>query len=77
MIRPGFVQQPQPQTVLQGQTAIFSVVVTGAPPIYYRWIRGGTPYLTSSVPILVLTNNPVGLQHPRGGHEHGDGTWRS
>jgi hypothetical protein len=56
LIRPGFVQQPQALTVLQGQTAIFTVVVTGAPPIYYRWIRGGTPYVTSSVPVLVLTN---------------------
>ncbi|HWN94271.1 MAG TPA: lamin tail domain-containing protein, partial [Methylomirabilota bacterium] len=56
LVRPGFVQQPQPQTVLQGQTATFSVVATGAPPIWFRWIRGGIPYLTNSVPLLVLTN---------------------
>ncbi|HWN95353.1 MAG TPA: hypothetical protein VNT99_10005, partial [Methylomirabilota bacterium] len=56
LVRPGFVQQPQSMTVVQGGSAVFSVVVTGAPPIYYRWIRGGTPYLTSSVPYLVLTD---------------------
>jgi hypothetical protein len=61
LIRPGYVQQPQAITVLQGQTAIFSVVVTGAPPIWYRWIRGGTPYVTSSVPVLVLTNNQASV----------------
>jgi hypothetical protein len=56
LIRPGFVQQPLAQTVVQGGSAVFSVIVTGAPPIWYRWIRGGTPYVTSSVPVLVLTN---------------------
>ncbi len=56
LVRPGYVQQPQPVTIVQGGTAVFSVVVTGAPPIYFRWIRGGTPYLTSSVPYLILTN---------------------
>ncbi|HWN96223.1 MAG TPA: CotH kinase family protein, partial [Methylomirabilota bacterium] len=56
LIRPGFVQQPLAQTVLQGQNATFSVVVTGAPPIWFRWIRGGSPYITSSVPVLTLTN---------------------
>jgi hypothetical protein len=60
LVRPGFVQQPQPQTILQGQTAAFSVVVTGAPPIWYRWIRAGTPILTNDVPVLVLTNCQAG-----------------
>ncbi|HWN93701.1 MAG TPA: M36 family metallopeptidase [Methylomirabilota bacterium] len=59
IVRPGFVEQPQPQTVLQGQSAAFSVVVTGAPPLYYRWIRGGLPYATSSVPMMVFTNNQI------------------
>ncbi len=61
LVRPGFAQQPQPQTVLQGQTAIFSVVVTGAPPIWFRWIRGGTPWFTNDVPLLVLTNCQVSV----------------
>ncbi len=57
LIRPTILVQPQSQTVAQGQTAVFTVVASGAPPLYYRWIRGGFPYLTSSVPMLVLTNN--------------------
>ncbi len=56
LIRPGYLEDLVPVTVAQGQTAVFSVMVTGAPPIWYRWIRGGSPYITSSVPILVLTN---------------------
>jgi ABC-type molybdate transport system substrate-binding protein len=56
-----FVQQPQPVTVLQGQPATFSVVVTGTPPFMYRWIRGGIPYVTSSVPTLTLTNNQTNV----------------
>jgi uncharacterized repeat protein (TIGR01451 family) len=59
LVRPGFVQQPQPVTVLQGRPAMFTVVVTGAPPLYYRWIRGGLPYLTNTVPMVVFSNNQV------------------
>ena len=55
-VPPVFMQQPVTQIVLQGQTAIFSTIVTGAPPLYYRWIRGGIGYVTSSVPFIVLTN---------------------
>src|SRR5262245_38862093 len=61
LVRPVIVTQPQSQTVVQGGTAIFSVVATGAPPIYYRWIRNGFAYLTSSVPFLVLTNCQTNL----------------
>ncbi len=57
LVRPSIVTQPQSQTVAQGQTAFFTVVATGAQPLFYRWFRGGFPYLTSSVPFLVLTNN--------------------
>ncbi|HWN93602.1 MAG TPA: lamin tail domain-containing protein, partial [Methylomirabilota bacterium] len=60
LVRPGFVVQPQALTLLQEQSATFRVVVTGAPPIYYRWIRAGTPYLTNDVPCLTLTNVLVG-----------------
>ena len=55
-VPPVFMQMPVTQTVLQGQTAIFSTTVTGAPPIYYRWIRSGIGVATSSVPFLILTN---------------------
>jgi len=54
--RPVILTHPQPQTVLQGQVAIFSVVATGTPPLYYRWTLDGLPYATSSIPALILTD---------------------
>jgi hypothetical protein len=59
LIRPGFVVQPRPQTVLEGKPATFSVVVTGAPPIYYRWIRNGVPIETNLSAAFVFKNNFV------------------
>ncbi len=38
---PLIVTQPQPQTVLEGEAAEFSVVVTGAAPLRYQWRRNG------------------------------------
>ncbi len=59
LIRPVITNQPVALTVLQGGTAIFTV--TAGPnhplnPLAYRWLRGGIPILTSTVPMLVLTN---------------------
>ena len=56
MVKPGIVSHITSQTVLQGGTATFSLVVTGAPPIWYRWIRNSTGYATTSVPVLIITN---------------------
>jgi len=56
LIKPGIVTPPQPQTVLQGGTAIFSCVATGGPPLSYRWISNGTVFVVTSAPFLVLTN---------------------
>jgi hypothetical protein len=58
LVRPGIVIHIQPQTVLQGQNATFSLVATGAPPLGYRWIRNGgsLPGATTAVPVLVITN---------------------
>jgi hypothetical protein len=56
LVKPFVTSHIQPATVLQGGTAVFSLVATGAPTIWYRWLRGGTAVLTSSVPMLVLTN---------------------
>ena len=64
LVRPGFVMPPQPVTVVHGGTAIFSVVATGAPPLYYRWVRNGVGILTSSVPTLILTNVQLGNPNP-------------
>jgi hypothetical protein len=58
-VRPGFTNQPQPQTVLQGGTAVFRLLAGPNHPLVplaYRWIRGGASYFTSSVPYLVLSN---------------------
>src|SRR4030095_914841 len=46
------------QTVMQGANATFSLVATGAPPLWYRWIRNGGSILgaTTTVPALGITN---------------------
>ena len=64
MVRPGFIVHPTPVVVVQGGTAVFSVVATGAPPLFYRWIRNGQGILTSTVPVLVLTNVPLANPNP-------------
>ncbi len=58
LVRPGIVTHITSQTVLQGQNATFSLVATGAPPLWYRWIRNGgsIPGATTSVPVLVISN---------------------
>jgi len=64
LVRPGFTVQPVPVTIAQGGTAVFSVMATGAPPLYYRWIRNGVGIQTSTVPVLVLTNVQIGNPNP-------------
>jgi uncharacterized repeat protein (TIGR01451 family) len=56
LIRPGFLVQPASQTTVQGGSAVFTAIATGAPPIWYRWIRSGTSVLTNNTGIFVLTN---------------------
>ncbi len=60
MLRVGIVTHLQNMSVLQGGTVTFSVVATGAPPLWYRWIRGGAAFLTNQSPTLTLTNVQVG-----------------
>jgi len=55
-VYPVFVLNPRPQTVLQGGTATFTAIATGAPPIWYRWQRSGTFVATNDTGVLVLTN---------------------
>jgi len=55
-ILPGIVMQPVGTTNLQWQTATFSVIATGAPPLNYRWLRNGVNYLSNAPPTLVITN---------------------
>ncbi len=58
LVRPFVTQHIVSQSVLQGQNITFSLVATGAPPLWYRWIRAGgsLPGATTSVPALTLTN---------------------
>ncbi len=58
LVRPFVTQHITSQSVLQGQNITFSLMATGAPPLWYRWIRGGGSLLgaTTSVPVLVITN---------------------
>ena len=56
LIKPGIVMQPVGTTNLQWQTATFSVIATGAPPLSYRWIRQGINFLSNAPPTLVISN---------------------
>jgi hypothetical protein len=69
-IRPGIALNPLPQAVIQGQSATFICVATGAPPIVYRWLTNGVGYVTNTSGIFVFPNaqlnftvraNPVNL----------------
>jgi hypothetical protein len=55
-VRPGIVDQPGPQTVIQGGTARFTLYATGAPPLYYRWLRSGVLVVSNTFPEFVITN---------------------
>jgi hypothetical protein len=56
LVRPFIVTGPAPTTVLQGQTAMLTVIATGAPPLYFRWIRNGILWGSNLFPDLVITN---------------------
>jgi hypothetical protein len=59
LIRPVITNHIQPQTVLQGGTATFSLVAGPdhpLAPLWYRWIRNGSGFATTSVPVIVITN---------------------
>ncbi|HMP83822.1 MAG TPA: immunoglobulin domain-containing protein [Verrucomicrobiota bacterium] len=54
---PGFATQPQNLTVAEGQTAVFSVIVTGSPPPDIQWFYStGTPVAGATLSTLTLTN---------------------
>ena len=52
---PGIVTQPLSQTVLEGQTAVISVIATGTPPLYYQW------YFNTNTPVANATNATLSL----------------
>jgi hypothetical protein len=56
-----FTIQPQPQSVNEFDTAVFTVAAEGAPPISYQWYRNGVLINGATSPQLVLTNVLYGL----------------
>jgi len=44
-VAPSITTQPVSQTVTAGQTATFTVVAAGTPPLSYRWMKRGTTIL--------------------------------
>lgn len=67
LTRPYFITQPVAQTVLQGQTARFTVEAAPVHPLLplaYRWIRNGVGILTNTVPVLTLSNVQIGSPNP-------------
>ncbi|MEY4388050.1 MAG: hypothetical protein RLY20_3333 [Verrucomicrobiota bacterium] len=53
----GIVTQPQNQTVPEGQTAVFSVVASGTPPLFYQWfLNTNTPLANQTNASLTLVN---------------------
>jgi hypothetical protein len=59
LVKPVISSHPVATTVLQGQTARFSVVAgPNHPllPLYYRWLRNGALWASNTFPDLVITN---------------------
>lgn len=53
---PSLLAQPSGDTVIAGQSATFSVVASGAAPLFYQWRLGGTPIVGATNATLVRTN---------------------
>ena len=54
---PQITQQPAPQTVLEGGTAMFSVTATSDAPMSYQWLdNGGNAISWGTNSVLILTN---------------------
>jgi hypothetical protein len=57
---PVITQQPSNQTVIAGQTAMFSVGASGAAPLSYQWMFNQTNIAGATNASLILTNVQVG-----------------
>ena len=66
LVRPSIVVQPQDQTVLEGGTATFNVVVTGSLPMTYRWRRNGITQLTLTTNAVTSTFTLANVQLSQG-----------
>src|SRR5438093_6698147 len=54
--QPVIINQPQWQTNAVGSTTMFSVVATGAPPLFYQWQFNFVDRVGATNATLVLTN---------------------
>lgn len=52
---PNITQQPEPATVTEGGSAVFTVLATGAEPLTYQWLLDG-------VPLQDATNSTLRIQ---------------
>ena len=63
LVPPTFVLQPVSQTVVEGDDATFRTIVTGLPPVSYRWRRPGIAQVTNAIGwdtgIITFTNVPL------------------
>jgi len=61
LVPPFFIQQPESQMALVGDTVTFQVMASGTPVLHYRWRFGATTIVPFSrgTPTLVLTNVQV------------------
>jgi pectate lyase len=55
---PVIVSQPQSLSILSGQAAMFSVIATGSPPLFYQW------YLDTNSPLPDATNPTLTATSP-------------
>ncbi|HTD86544.1 MAG TPA: lamin tail domain-containing protein [Candidatus Binatia bacterium] len=63
LVPPTFVLQPVSQTVVEGDDATFRTIVTGLPPLAFRWRRPGVSQVTNAIGgdtgIITFTNVPL------------------
>ena len=57
---PVITSSPQPQTVLAGQSATFSVAATGTSPLAYQWLFSGTNLSGATTNPFVIANAQSG-----------------
>lgn len=57
---PIIVTQPEPRTVIAGQTAVFTVAAQGAEPLAYQWFFNGMPLPARTASQLTLANVQAG-----------------
>ncbi len=51
---PAIIAQPQSQSIINGQTANFSVTATGTRPLFYQWIFNSAVISNQNAPTLTL-----------------------